>query len=439
MTVWLHSLTMARAAFATCAPTQQPCSSAYVPNRQPSRTVTPTRGLGSLLIQRRCACGGIVGPGGECEACRSKRLAGERASMPIAERPFLPAEVGEALQSAGRPLDESVRLDMEHRFTTCIGDIPIHASPTSSHPTLAVSGSQLHEHEAERWADLMSSSELGGHNLTAGKQLVDFSSVRIHTDPQGAASAPAIGAAAYTAGEHVVFAPTTYSPLTAGGRRLIAHELSHVLQQRRGAASGQIQTFPWVAVGAGVAAGAGYLYSAYQCLDPLRESMNIETNKFRSKLLLDTGRPVHNRSWDSFGHCWIGCAGTKKCGRTATLIMGQGRELLRELGWKGGHDSYRQDTNNEAHGRDFGGRGDDCSVACDNAVRSGALDLSEPEATCYDGSSEFPAPCEPGGPGPGAPAPPGSPGVKPPPVPSTSPSAGTGSGPPGAGVPAGTP
>jgi hypothetical protein len=59
----------------------------------------------------------------------------------------------------------------------------------------------------------------------------DFSQVRIHTGPQAERSAQSIGALAYTAGPHVAFAPSAYAPSTASGRRLIAHELTHVVQQ----------------------------------------------------------------------------------------------------------------------------------------------------------------------------------------------------------------
>jgi hypothetical protein len=58
----------------------------------------------------------------------------------------------------------------------------------------------------------------------------DFSRVRVHADAPAAASAEALGARAYTAGEHIVFARNAYSPSTAHGQRLIAHELAHVAQ-----------------------------------------------------------------------------------------------------------------------------------------------------------------------------------------------------------------
>ncbi|MFE5870709.1 DUF4157 domain-containing protein [Streptomyces roseifaciens] len=59
----------------------------------------------------------------------------------------------------------------------------------------------------------------------------DFSRVRVHTDARADASARLLDAAAYTAGRHIVFAAGRYRPATAPGRALIAHELSHVIQQ----------------------------------------------------------------------------------------------------------------------------------------------------------------------------------------------------------------
>ena len=59
----------------------------------------------------------------------------------------------------------------------------------------------------------------------------DFSAVRVHTDPEAAESARAVGARAYTAGSHVVFGAGAYTGGTVAGRRLVHHELTHVVQQ----------------------------------------------------------------------------------------------------------------------------------------------------------------------------------------------------------------
>jgi hypothetical protein len=59
---------------------------------------------------------------------------------------------------------------------------------------------------------------------------VDLSTVRIHEGP----AANAIGAAAFTLGEHVYFAARQFAPRTPAGLELLGHELTHVIQQRRG-------------------------------------------------------------------------------------------------------------------------------------------------------------------------------------------------------------
>ena len=69
----------------------------------------------------------------------------------------------------------------------------------------------------------------------------DFSQVRIHTDARAAESARAVNARAYTVGREVVFGAGQYSPGTAAGQRLLAHELTHIVQQRASAPSVQLK------------------------------------------------------------------------------------------------------------------------------------------------------------------------------------------------------
>jgi outer membrane biosynthesis protein TonB len=69
----------------------------------------------------------------------------------------------------------------------------------------------------------------------------DFSDVRVHQDGEASRSAQDVGALAYTVGRHVVFNAGRFAPHTSEGRRLIAHELAHVVQQS-GAPSGISRT-----------------------------------------------------------------------------------------------------------------------------------------------------------------------------------------------------
>jgi outer membrane protein OmpA-like peptidoglycan-associated protein len=64
----------------------------------------------------------------------------------------------------------------------------------------------------------------------------DFSRVRVHTDARAAESSRAVNAHAYTVGNDIVFAAARYAPETDMGRRVLAHELTHVVQQASGAA-----------------------------------------------------------------------------------------------------------------------------------------------------------------------------------------------------------
>ena len=59
----------------------------------------------------------------------------------------------------------------------------------------------------------------------------DFGQVRIHTDAGAAESARMVNARAFTVGRNIVLGAGEYAPGTTGGRRLLAHELTHVVQQ----------------------------------------------------------------------------------------------------------------------------------------------------------------------------------------------------------------
>jgi hypothetical protein len=113
----------------------------------------------------------------ECDDCRKKRLGLQRSPISHTEPSSVPPIVHEVLRSPGQPLDSGIRAFMEPRF---------------------------------------------GH---------DFSSVRIHTDAQAANSARAVNALAYTVGRDVVFGEGQFQPQSNTGQRLMAHELTHVVQQ----------------------------------------------------------------------------------------------------------------------------------------------------------------------------------------------------------------
>jgi hypothetical protein len=88
----------------------------------------------------------------------------------------------------------------------------------------------------------------GGQALPAQVRLfmeprlgADFGSVRIHTDAAAARLSDEVDAHAFTVGNHVFFGSGQFQPDTAVGKELIAHELTHTLQQSEGAAEPQVQ------------------------------------------------------------------------------------------------------------------------------------------------------------------------------------------------------
>ncbi|MFJ2130927.1 DUF4157 domain-containing protein [Streptomyces sp. NPDC087845] len=71
-----------------------------------------------------------------------------------------------------------------------------------------------------------------------GRMGADFSDVRVHTGSAAHESAKGVGAHAYTVGNNVVFQRDAYDPSSPQGRTTLAHELTHVIQQRNGPVEG---------------------------------------------------------------------------------------------------------------------------------------------------------------------------------------------------------
>ena len=184
----------------------------------------------SNLLQRTCACGQHTIAGGECEACRKKREGTlQRAAIgspPVGEAPPI---VQEVLRSPGQPLDTTSRAFMEPRFGHDFSQIPTYTSTAGVIQTrLAINKpGDEYEQEADRMAE--KTAAISAPTATSG---YDFSGVRIHTDARAAASAEAVNAQAYTVGRDIVFGAGQYAPGTDEGRRLLAHELTHTLQQQ---------------------------------------------------------------------------------------------------------------------------------------------------------------------------------------------------------------
>jgi hypothetical protein len=72
----------------------------------------------------------------------------------------------------------------------------------------------------------------------------DFSGVRVHAGGEAADTAGVVQARAYTLGRDIVFGPGEYLPATMEGKRLLAHELAHVVQQRQRPQQGRVMRAP---------------------------------------------------------------------------------------------------------------------------------------------------------------------------------------------------
>jgi hypothetical protein len=141
--------------------------------------------LSGAYVQRHCSCGGT------CEACRRS---GEISTT------FNPEEEPALVQRQAQSPSEPV-------------------SPDS--------------HESE-----LIPSDSGQPMNTETRAFMeprfdaDFSDVRIHTDSRAAQSADRLQADAYTSGRNIYFAAGQYAPATRRGQHLLAHELTHTIQQR---------------------------------------------------------------------------------------------------------------------------------------------------------------------------------------------------------------
>lgn len=174
-----------------------------------------------LLLQRKCACGNSTSSlTGECPECMSKTRMQTKLTKESSNGQ-LDTGAGPAVdQLLTRPTnpDASDAVPKLQRFTTQ-QSAQTGKYPDSVDRVLASPGRPL---EPEIRHDM------------EGRFGYDFSHVRVHLDANAAESARAVNAQAYTVGHHMAFDVGRYSPQTATGSHLLAHELAHVVQQRSG-------------------------------------------------------------------------------------------------------------------------------------------------------------------------------------------------------------
>jgi hypothetical protein len=146
----------------------------------------------------------------------------------------VPPIVHEVLRSPGHSLDSETCTFMESRLAYQLSQTreqPKNLPVVQTNLKVGQPGDR-YEREADYVADEV--MQIPGLIATFGlRQSVDydFRRVRVHTDTEAAESAQALNARAYTVGTHIVFGTGQYAPGTLWGKRLLAHELTHVVQE----------------------------------------------------------------------------------------------------------------------------------------------------------------------------------------------------------------
>jgi hypothetical protein len=149
------------------------------------------------------------------------RMAAEQEKFRAGLQPKTPQvttpapSIGPAINKSTTP-DTGKKKEELHVQRKALGNVEADAS-SADVDTALHSGGQPLDHETRHYME----SRIG----------FDFGRVRVHSDDRAASSAKAMGAQAYTVGSDVVFGAGRYAPQTTEGRRLLAHELTHVVQQ----------------------------------------------------------------------------------------------------------------------------------------------------------------------------------------------------------------
>jgi len=174
-----------------------------------------------LPLQRKCACGSPTASlTGECAECTSTKRLQTKLTIGASNDPLEAEADRVADQVLARPIHSEVSSTpprIQRYSSQSVGEQD--AAPASVERVLTNSGSPLEpalRHDME---------QRFGH---------DFSRVRVHSGTAAEQSAWDLNANAYTVGEHIVFGVGRFAPSVHEGRRLVAHELTHVMQQGNG-------------------------------------------------------------------------------------------------------------------------------------------------------------------------------------------------------------
>ncbi len=211
---------------ATKQPSQDSAKQKKQSNRGRSHSVSPLS-TEIPLLQRKCACGG------GCPRCQAEQDLEE--ALPIQTKLKISQPGDKYEQEADRIAEQVMRMP---------------------EPSLQRQAEPIEEEEEEETLQTKTTSDQP-HTVSAsiqnritalqgrGKPLpqseraffeprfgTDFSQVRVHTDSKAAETASAVNARAFTVGRDIVFGAGQYQPSASEGRLLLAHELTHVVQQK---------------------------------------------------------------------------------------------------------------------------------------------------------------------------------------------------------------
>lgn len=199
----------------------------------PNGTTPPARPIPPGVAQRRCA---------ECEEEEDQEQ--EETVRPRALAGAPPgdgwkAEQGmAALRGGRRPLGPALRSFFEPRFGEDLSGVRVHtgAAAAEAAHSIGALAFTLGRDVVFGAGEYAPASQSGRFLLAHELAHQDFSGVRIHTGDSASETARSLRATAFTAGNHIVFGSGQYEPGSAEGTRLLAHELTHVVQQGNGAA-----------------------------------------------------------------------------------------------------------------------------------------------------------------------------------------------------------
>lgn len=185
-------------------------------------------------LQRKIAYGGSSGSDGGCEEYKKKKQTLQRRAATAAEPATVPSIVHDVLNSPGQPLDDATRAFFELRFGHDFSKVSVRApGEYQGQRQLGVNlPGDTYEQQADEMAErLMQMTHPAPKGHFEQRTRNDFCHVRVHIDAKAGESARAVNALAYTVGRDVVFGEGQYAPGTTEGKRLLAHELTHVAQQ----------------------------------------------------------------------------------------------------------------------------------------------------------------------------------------------------------------